>query len=371
MNATDLMSSELRFEAWEGFEGLHDSLPIWRSVLAQVELDPLCNSPEWVLAYAEAYLRSDDVFGWRVFDHNDEPAAFLAFRLETPRTALSLRRALMLTDGSFDSDYIDLPIRPGLERPVLERCLDALKRRGGVDAMLLAPIPEQSPTLAAIRQLLPQRWLPFRADTVECAAAPLPETFDAYIKGLKSRMRSKVRQAMRAADSANASFHWCDDRSSLTDHLNGLFRLHAMRWQEAGEPGAFADERRCQFYRTLALDAVDNDRLRLSRLDIDGTPVAYQYGIVAGGIYYQMQEGFDTSLAKGRISTALRALSIQALIEEKVHTYDFMAGPSRHKSDWGSQPKNCASIAFALPRVRARISYGARAVIDRWRAARA
>ena len=42
-------------------------------------------------------------------------------------------------------------------------------------------------------------------------------------------------------------------------------------------------------------------------------------------------------------------------------------GPSRHKTDWSGKPRDCASLAFALPNARARIAYGARALLDRLR----
>lgn len=364
-------AATLALEPFHGHAGLRESLPFWREALAQTELDPLCNAPEWVLAHAEAWAPDADVFGWRVRDGAGAPAGFLAFRREPPRGRFALRRALLVADGTFDSDYIDLVVRPGLERAVLERALEELARTADVDAVLYSGVPADSPVLAALRALLSARGLPSRAATVECACSALPETFEAYVQTLKKRMRSKVRQALRVADEAGARFAWCDEPARLDEHLEGLFRLHAMRWEEAGEPGAFAQEERRRFYARFAHEALPAGMLRFSRLEVDGRPVAYQFGALAGGRYYQMQEGFDTSLGEARVATALRARSIEHLIAEGVRHYDFMAGTSRHKQDWGGEPRDCASLAFALPNVRARLSYGARALVDRWRERRA
>lgn len=361
----------LRLEPFEGHAGLRDSLAFWRQALARTALDPLCNAPEWVLAHAEAWAPTEDVFGWRVRDAAGRPAAFLAFRREPPRGRFALRRAQLVCDGSFDSDYIDLVIRPGLERAVLERALDALAVTEGVDAVHVSAVPADSPTLAALRTLLRERGLPSRAGVVECASAVLPGSFEDYLKALKKRMRSKVRQAVRVAGESGVSFAWCDAAESLDEHLEGLFRLHTQRWEAVGEPGAFAREERRRFYRAFAHDALAAGLLRFSRLEAEGRVVAYQFGARAGERYYQMQEGFDTSYGEARVATALRALSVEHLIAEGVRHYDFMAGTSRHKADWGGEPRDCASLAFALPNVRARLSYGARAFVDRWRDRRA
>ena len=360
-----------RFEQWSGHAGLKESLPFWRTALEGCELDPLCNDPDWVLAYADAYCPDESLFGWRVSDASGEPIGFLAFRKEPARGRFALRRAQLLADGTFDSDYIDLIIRPGHEAGVWAGALDALATTKGVDAMHVNAVLADSPTVKALRELLEKRGLPSRSAIVECADAPLTESFDDYLKTLKKRMRSKVRQAVRIAGEKGATLAWCHDEASLDEHLEGLFRLHAMRWEESGESGAFAEEGRRKLYKAFAHNACKTGTLRFSRLDLDGQTVAYQFGARAGDRYYQMQEGYHTDFADARVATALRALSIQHLIDEGVRQYDFMAGMSRHKRDWGGAARDCISIAFALPNVRARLSYGARAFVDRWREKRA
>lgn len=379
--AAPAASAPLAFEPWQGHAGLRASLPFWRETLAACALDPLCNAPEWVLAHAEAWAPDATVFGWRVRDAAGAPAAFLAFRREPARGRFALRRALLVADGTFDSDYVDLPIRPGLERAVLAGALDALSATRGVDAMVVSGVLAGSPVLAALRALVAERSLPARTATVECASAPLTDAFESYVATLPKRMRSKVRQAVRVAEEEGARLSWCDDPATLGEHLEGLFRLHAMRWREAGHAGAFAAPERRRFYEAFARAALTNagagtlsasaPLLRFSRLELGGRPVAYQLGALCGDRYYQMQEGFDTDAGEARVGIALRALSIRALIEEGVRWYDFMAGTSRHKSDWGGQPRDCATLAFALPNVRARLAYGARALVDRWRERRA
>lgn len=363
-----MSGGELRAEPWSGAAGLRAQEPAWRALLAVSEVDALCNAPEWVLPYVDAYADAQSLFGWTWSAPDGSPAALCALRPEPSRGVFALRRAMLAQDGSFDSDYLAPLVRAGLEEQALDALLDACAERGGVDALLFSCVPDGAPVLAALRRVLERRRLPRRELAYPCVAAPLPDSFDAYLAGLKKRMRSKVRQALRGADEGGLAFAWCDDAAALDEHLDGLFRLHAARWEEAGEDGSFADPRRRAFYASLARGALERGALRFARLDDDARrPVAYQLGLVAGPTYYQLQEGFDVALGDQRVGTALRARAIDALIGGGVTSYDFMAGASQHKSDWGGVERHCTTVAFALPGVRGRVALGARTLLERLR----
>ena len=351
-------------ESWTGIEGLEEALWACARLHEDAELDPLCNSPEWMLAYARSFLQPDEVFGWTVLA-DDAPIALFAFREEPARGPLHLRRALLLTDGTFDSDYQGIWIHPGIEEEALEICVDLLTESARSQAIVLSSLPDDSPVLPALRRVLDRRGLPRRERPAECLSAPLPESFTEYLSGLKRRMRSKVRQAIRVAETSGARYGRCDDPRRVDMCLSEMFDLHEQRWAEKGQEGAFADLPRRRFYRAIARAALSRGTLRFSYLEWRSRRVAYQFGIVEGERYYQMQEGYAPELGDMRVGVALRAMTIQRLIAEGVRHYDFMGGDSRHKRDWGAGPRPCTTVAFALPRWRAKLAYGLRALLDR------
>ncbi len=353
--------------AWRGLAGLLAEREGWEDCRAESRADPLCNSHEWTLAHGRAFAPDADVFGWTFHARDGRPAAVVALRREPPRGPLALRRALFLADGTFDSDYLEPPVRAGFERALAGALLDAARAVRGIEALVLSGMPEDSGFLAALRGELESRGLPRREREAPGLVAPLPASFEQYVAGLKPRMRTKLRSAVRAAEERGASFAWCDRAEELESHLEGLFRLHELRWKAAGQPGSFADPRRRAFYRDLAPSLLERGALRFARLEREGRPVAYQIGARVAESYYQLQEGYDPELGEERIGTALRARAIERLIAEGVRTYDFMAGDSRHKREWGGRPRPCATLAFALPGWRARLAYGLRALVDRWR----
>ena len=363
----DLSSTPLVVQGWRGLDGLRAQRDAWNELTAACPVDPLCNGFEWTLAYATTCCESDQIFGWTLTTAGSTPVAILPFRREPRRAWWALPRAILLTDGTFDSDYLDLLLRPGHEQAALDAGLDALADERGIEAVVLSGVPSGSPTLSALGRVLERRRLPRREAPMTCLAAPLPETFDAYLAGLGSRMRSKVRAASRALVDRGAEFAWCTSPEQLPQDLDALVQLHQARWTAIGQPGSFAEPARRTFYESFAAGLLERGELGLARVRLDGRTVACQFGAILDGTYYQLQEGYDPELAKLRPGTGLRAWMVGELIERGVRSYDFMEGASRHKSDWGGQPRPCTVFAFALPTLRGRVAYGARALADRLR----
>lgn len=356
----------LAVRAWHGGAAFAALAPTWDELVRAAGLDPLCNAHAWNEAYARAWVPDRDVFGWS-FEHDGEPVALVALRREPTRGAFRLRRALFLADGSFDSDYLAPPVRPGREREVAGALLEAARATRGLEALVLSGMPDDSPFLAALRAELVDRGLPVREHAVACLSAPLADTLERTLAGLKPRMRSKVRSAVRAAEARGARLAWCTRAEELDSWLEELFRLHELRWRAEGRSGSFADPRRRDFYRTFARAGLARGELRLARLEEQGTTSAIQIGLCCGERYYQIQEGFDPAREEERVGIALRALAMSELGARGVRAYDFMAGDSRHKRDWGGTDRPCTTLAFPLPRWRARLAYGLRARVEQWR----
>ena len=358
--------ADLYVEAFEGLDGLRARRGHWNALLEVANVNTLFNDPTWVEAHVEAFGNGDDVFGWSA-SRGSEPVALFAFRREPSRGALALSRAISAADGTFDTDYCEPLVRAGEEELAVRTLLELLSRRSELQAVVLSGLPDDSPLLAALRSELRRLGLSSREHSVPCLALELPDSFDGYLEQLKPRMRTKVRSAIRNAEEVGAAWTLCTRKEELEDYLEELFDLHGRRWRAVGKEGSFVDPSRRRFYRAIAPDFLARGELRLSRLAIDGKAVASQMGLVRRRTYYQLQEGYAPEESTRRVGVALRGLGTQALIAEGVRRYDFLAGDSRHKRDWGGGVEGCSTLAFALPRWKARLSYGLRALVDRLR----
>jgi len=350
-------ATALKLESWTGLAGLEAQRERWESLLEVSGADALCNAWSWNAAYARAHLEDEDIFGWTALDADGSAVGLLPMSLEPKRGAFALRRALFLGDGTFDSDYLEPLARPGAEDECAQAFLEALCRSPRLDVAVFSCIPLERPWLDALSRAAEASGLQQRHVDVPCCSAALPEDFESYLKGLKSRMRSKVRSAVRGSVVRREELLWTRAPDELDRDLAGLFDLHTQRWRTRGEPGSFADTRRTAFYADLARRHLEQGTLRLARLERDGRPIAYQIGLVAGDRYYQLQEGFDPALEKERPGVALRARALAELQAEGVRHYDFMAGVSRHKTDWGAADRMCRTLSVELGGWRAKTTF--------------
>ena len=352
---------------WSGIEAFGVLAGEWERLAKAAQLDPLCNAHAWLTAHARANAQPDDVFGWSFQEHG-LTHAIVALVREPRRGPLALRRALLVGDGSFDSDYLAPPIVPGREHEVAALLFDVARAVRGLEALVLAGLPAESTFLAAVRAELAARGLARREHSVPCLATHMSDSFEATVASFKPRMRSKVRSAIRAAEARKARLVWCTRADELEAWLAVLYRLHELRWRAAGRPGSFADPRRRAFYAAWSAGALARGELAFARLEEpDGSVSATQIGARLGAAYYQIQECYDPAREDERVGTALRGLAMQALIAQGVRRYDFMAGDASHKRDWGGVVRPCTTIAFPLPRLRARLAYRLREQLERWR----
>lgn len=346
---------------WEGMEGLRAVAPVWRGLLRNARAHALCNSPDWAMAHAEAFATRDSIFGWTLTDEGGRTVGVLPCRIEPQRSPVALRRAILLADGTFDSAYLDAIAVPGHERAVLEASLAVLETRRDLQAAVFAGLPDDSPTLALLRE----RRVPRREIPVSSWQFELPACLDDHLARLEPEARERASGAERWALQAGCTLSMCDSGAQLDEHLDGLFRLHTAAWRARGEPGRFLRNKRQKFYRQVSRWLLASDRLRFARLEMDGEPVAYLFGALTRGTFHQMQEGSEPALREHDVGTALRAMLMRRLIGEGVQRYDFLAGRSGREPLWGAEAVPCTTVGFALSGLRARLHYGARKFVDR------
>ena len=254
-----------------------------------------------------------------------------------------------LADGSNDSDYLDFIAAPGYERQVVETVYAHSARMlntGG--ALLLNEISEASPHVSLLQSVAESRGMAWHTTDVPCATVRLPENWDAYLRMLQSRFRTKVRSVLRNLESRpEVQFRFCRSEEELERLLPILFDLHTRRWSAEGKPGVFGWDRKRDFYFQLSRLLLEREWLRLSWLEWKGQVLACQYGFVYGSTYYQLQEGYDPASEHWNPGVGLRAWSIREFLAEGLREYDFMAGVGRHKTSWGAEVKQSKRILVA------------------------
>ena len=325
----------------------------WNRLLGQSASSTIFLTQEWLSSWWAAYGNSDTLRILAAFDDKGELRGIAPLRYQKVQQCGQTVSALsFLGDASNDSDYLDLIVEKGYEKPVIEAFYsywDKLLDRGMV--LLLNEMPATSPNLAVLEDLAESRAIYWAATDIRCATVRLPVTWEEYLQSLQPRFRTKIRSVMRNLENRpEVRFGFCDDVDQLNQLIPVLFDLHTRRWAGEGKPGVFGWKAKRDFYFRLSSLLMERRWLRFSYLEWKGRVLACQYGFAYQNVYSQLQEGYEPSSEHWNPGIALRAWSIREFLKEGLTEYDFLGGVSRHKMDWGAEIKSSKRIVMARQR---------------------
>ena len=325
----------------------------WNDLLAEFPGATVFCTLEWLLAWWHAFGagRQLHVVAFVESDGRLAGVAPLSLVRET-RGPVALKSMRMMGDGSGDSDSLDFPVRAGCEGAVAAALMHHLKVEQHLwEVCRFNTLPADSPVARALAPLIGSAgWVHYTTGTMT-QAIDLPEAWAEYLSQLSSNEREKVsRRPRKLAKTHQVHLYKCDTESDLSACLSVLFDLHQKRWTSSGEPGSFGSAERRQFYGEMAKAFLVRGWLEFWLLDVDGVPVAAQFGFRYRQTFFILQEGFEPALAGESVGFVLRAHVLKYLIESGVRRYDFMAGQEPAKARWGARPGQYLNMHFARPR---------------------
>jgi CelD/BcsL family acetyltransferase involved in cellulose biosynthesis len=122
-----------------------------------------------------------------------------------------------------------------------------------------------------------------------------------------------------------------------------------MRWTGRGEAGAFANERRRDFYFNMAAAFLHRGWLEFWLLELDGEIVGAQFCFRYSNTVSLLQEGFHPRYTAEKIGYALRAHVLEEMIRNGAKRYDFLGGADSYKAKFGARQENYLNMVFAGP----------------------
>lgn len=346
----------MRIECITTEEQLQRLEPDWNALLRRSNADTIFLTWEWLWTWWLSYRDDKELRVLVARDESGAPQAIAPLYVEPHRMfGRRFRRLRLLGNGTYDSDYLDF-IVPDNQQHLTQLLLDAMTQLKGWDIAQLNEIPLTSPTAALLLERFGGRRYYVDRTPVLCPTMMLPATWDEYVASLRPRFRTAVRSALRNLTQFPGAIETLTDARQLPEWLDGLFSLHGERWHSLQQSGVFATSKKRGYYRALSQTLLQNGWLYFSRWRVQDAVLAYQFGFVYHGCYYQLQEGFDPASAHIAPGVTLRAAMIRDLIATGIRKYDFLAGTGRHKTDWGASPVEGVRLALA-PRNSAGFAY--------------
>jgi CelD/BcsL family acetyltransferase involved in cellulose biosynthesis len=327
--------------------------PGWDRLLNSYPQATTFCSWEWLTSWWRSFGGTDALLVLAAFDSQNELAGLapLAVSRQSFGAFPSVRILRFMADGTFDSDNLDMPVRPGFERlfaQVLFRYLKA--SRSEWDVCELNTLPLSSSLIPFLANgCTTQKW-PYFEHCTESAAIYLPGSWDEYVDSLSNEDGKNIGRYTRRLNSRyHVRISRCTQHEEIPACLDALFRLHQHRWEEVGEKGSFSSPERRAFYKDLSRHLIDRGWLELWSLELDGRIGAVQFAFRFRDRVFQLQEGYDSERSSDRLGVVLRAHVLRRLIAEGVRVYDFLGGENSYKKRWAAQPGQYRTLRFAVP----------------------
>jgi CelD/BcsL family acetyltransferase involved in cellulose biosynthesis len=276
-------------------------------------------------------------------------------------------RALrLLGDGEACSDHLGLLAREQAAGDAAGAIARQIVDDDDWDLIELAAIDRHdAPTEALASALAGLGCTTDLAPADRCWVIDLPTSWEEFLALQSKSHRKQLRQLeRRVLVSDRARWQRVATPAEFSGAWSSLVDLHQRRRTALGEPGCFASRRWAAFHWEVAQQLLAQDRLRLSLLTLDGTPIAAEYHLAGPRITYAYQGGLDPERLGDEPGQLSMICSIQQAIAEGHRQFDLLRGDEPYKAHWRARPQESVRL-LALPerlwpQIRRRAWNGAR-----------
>jgi CelD/BcsL family acetyltransferase involved in cellulose biosynthesis len=333
-----LAIAELR---WWTEEKFRTSEAEWQDLLARSDADPLFMSWAWQWLWwcHHSRLLKSRLYLIAAYTRDGQLVGLAPFHLHRAahRKPLSAMRLEIIgstwrdATGAF-SEYLDFVVDRRFEDVFLETLANFVMRRHDWSDLVLANSKRHSVAARFVHQHLKPICYIREADPLVAQLAVLPQSFDNYVQTLNSGVRRKVyRQRTKLVGTQFSAV----TRERVGEVFNLFNHFHERRWGRTLFRDSLLD-----FHTEFALLCADRGALRMSILSVEGSPISAIYDVRIGKVEYNIQCGFDTSLAGISPGYLHFGFSMEAACRDGVSVYDFLAGDGRsrnYKSDFNTR----------------------------------
>lgn len=309
---------------------------------------------EWLTCWWRAFGRGEPA--WLVLPGPDgalRAGAFLERRS---------RRALLAPANDHSGEWDALAADPGA---LLE--LWAAIAELGADQIAVRALPERGESAQTAATTL--RAAGFRIVRVLGPFSPeleLPSTWEALLESVSGKLRKSLRYSRRTLErEGHVATRISTGGAALDADIDAFLKIEASGWKSRDGTAIISQPATERLYREFAHAAAAQGWLRLYFLEVDGVPVAADYGCVLGSRGLLLKTGFDEAYGRFSPGLILRADAIRASIEEGLRSYDMLGGPDKYKLRWTSAVHPRVGI-WAYRGPKAMPAYAYRAKVRPW-----
>jgi len=166
----------------------------------------------------------------------------------------------------------------------------------------------------------------------------LPTSWEEMIESVSRKLRAEIKHRRRMLEREGpVTFRTVSGGPMLAEDLEKFLKLEASGWKGRSGTAILGNPSTERLYRGFARAAAEKGWLRLHLLELNGEPIAIDYGCAFSGRGVFIKIGFDEAYRRLSPGTLLLAEKLRCCIEEGLHSCDFLGETEHYKTRWTSE----------------------------------
>ena len=230
----------------------------------------------------------------------------------------------------------DFIVADGLNHIVYPALWKHLSHLNACDMILLAQLPEDSPTLPEIERLArAEGWFSGQWIAPRSPYIPLDCSHDELLGRLKGGYRYNLRKRYeRLGKLGTIDVEVISERERVSDATEDGLRIEAAAWKGRQGTAIISDPAATEFYTRLAEREAELGQLRLSFLRVGGKRISFSYILCSDRKLYGVKIGYDPEYHTYSPGNLLLNLILQDACAGRLREYDFLGVDDEWKLDW-------------------------------------
>jgi CelD/BcsL family acetyltransferase involved in cellulose biosynthesis len=329
----------------------------WNTLVLSMENPEVFFTYQWALAASRGFQRVVSTLLLLVYEFEElVGVAALAIDPKAPQAAFFLT--------SSTADYCDIVSAPANRREVILAILAEMRKLGLRD-LVLANVPANSATLEQLPEVAgSQSYHVISRTAYNCGVVHLgsEDQRQDLLRTLTTKSREK-RALKRLTSLGSVKVIHVTEPEQIGASLESIVSAQISRFLASDRVSPLVGAERRAFLRQLSRLLSESGWLKISQLEIDGRPVAWNYGFRFGGSWFWYLPTFETEYAEvSPGSCLLRLLVEEAARDTSLRWLDLGLGDEAYKERYANQMRETRYVRVSRGFVRHMLSLGRESV---------
>jgi CelD/BcsL family acetyltransferase involved in cellulose biosynthesis len=182
----------------------------------------------------------------------------------------------------------------------------------------------------------------------EAGTSPMIDTsgdLDAWVTESHSSWKKRLRRYRRKMEKDHeATFEIARSPGDLEAELAEGFALEASGWKGEAGTAIVSQPETESFYRAIATEFHGRGELRLSRIALDGEPVAFSFCLERDGRLYSLKAGFDERFRHLVPGLVMQLSIVEACFERDLEAYELLGEQAEWKAKLATSTRSHVNL---------------------------